>query len=81
MSRAKLSVREGDRLYDQDHFRARQEELASITEKKTAELLAYPPTCLSFFLAGKISYSQALLLWWLGLVVCFSLPAGACCVR
>jgi Glycosyltransferase family 87 len=72
---------EGDRLYDQDHFRARQEELASITEKRPQNYSLYPPTVpIIFSWLARFPYGQALLLWWLGLAVCFSL-AGWCLMR
>jgi glycosyl transferase family 87 len=72
---------EGDRVYDQEHFRARQEELASITEKRPRNYSLYPPTVpILFSWLARFPYGQALLFWWLGLVICFTL-AGWCLFR
>lgn len=73
-------IRDGerDRLYDQDHFFDRQKELASITdetiEKRPRAYSLYPPLVpIIFSWLARLSYGNALLLWWLGLVACFSL--------
>lgn len=65
---------EGDQLYDQKHFRERQEELASITEKRPPNASLYPPLVpLIFSWLARLSYGDALILWWAGLVICFSI--------
>jgi hypothetical protein len=65
---------EGSRLYDQEHFLQRQEELASITEKRPPNASLYPPQVpIIFSWLARFAYGDALMLWWLGLVICFSL--------
>jgi hypothetical protein len=73
---------ESDHLYDQDHFYDRQKELASITEETTEETLKkrtrnyslYPPTVpIIFSRLARLEYGDALMVWCLGLVVCFTL--------
>jgi len=72
---------EGRRLYDQEYFRQRQEELASITEKRPPNASLYPPPVpIIFSWLARLSYDDALLVWWFGLVICFSL-AGWWLVR
>jgi len=69
---------EGDRLYDQDHFFERQKELSSITEEtiknRPRNYSLYPPTVpIIFSWLARLEYGNALMLWWLGLVLSFTL--------
>jgi hypothetical protein len=73
-------VRDGeeDRLYDQDHFFERQKELASINEEtiknRPRNYSLYPPIVpIIFSWLARLEYGNALLVWWLGLVVSFTL--------
>lgn len=76
---------QGDRLYNQDYFYDRQKELASITEEteesRPRNYSLYPPTVpIIFSRLARLEYGDALMAWWLGLLVCFTL-AGWWLVR
>jgi hypothetical protein len=77
-------IRDGeqDRLYDQDHFYERETELASIPEEsRPRKYSLYPPTVpIIFSWLSRLEYGDALMVWWLGLVACFTL-AGWWLVR
>src|SRR5437868_5643295 len=73
---------EGDRLYDQEHFYVRQKELQSITDETPEETLKkrprnyslYPPLIpIIFSWLARLEYGDALAVWWLGLLVSFTL--------
>ena len=75
---------ESNQLYDQEHFFKRQQELIlqdpkvsePITEKRTRNYSLYPPLVpIIFSWLARLSYGNALLLWWIGLVVSFSLAS------
>jgi Glycosyltransferase family 87 len=65
---------EADRLYDQEHFLERETELTSIPlESRPPKYSLYPPTVpILFSWLARLEYGDALVAWWLGLVVCFA---------
>jgi len=73
---------ETNQLYDQDHFLERETELTSIPEEsRPRKYSLYPPIVpIIFSWLARLEYGDALMVWWLGLVVCFTL-AGWWLVR
>jgi hypothetical protein len=64
---------QGDRLYDQDHFLERQQELAPLNEKRPRNYSLYPPTVpIIFSWLARLEYGDALAVWWLGLLASFT---------
>jgi hypothetical protein len=70
-------IRDGekDRLYDQDYFLERETQLTSIPEEsRPPKYSLYPPLVpMLFSWLARLEYGDALLAWWLGLLVCFTL--------
>ncbi len=73
---------ESDRLYNQDHFYDREKELVLITEETPEEILKkrprnyslYPPLVpIIFSYLARLEYGDAIMIWWLGLILSFTL--------